>query len=81
MATVCSGKMIANYLSEVCAWHLLHSIPWALEKKEMELMLRAAEKLTPATSKRKKHMPYTPTFISTMLCSDRAFVSTRGFFL
>ena len=64
MATAYSGKTIANYLSGVRAWHLLHSIPWALEKKEMEVMLRAAEKLTPASSKRKKRMPYTPAFIS-----------------
>ena len=64
MATAYSGKTIANYLSAVRAWHLLHSIPWTLEKKEMEVMLRAAEKLTPETSKKKKRLPYTPSFIS-----------------
>ena len=64
MATAYSGKTIANYLSVVRAWHLLHSIPWTLEKKEMEVMLRAAEKLTPETSKKKKRLPYTPSFIS-----------------
>ena len=66
MATAYSGKTISNYLSGVRTWHLLHSIPWALEKKETEVMLRATEKLTLATSKRKKCMPYTPTFISTI---------------
>ena len=60
MATTYSGKTITNYLSRVRTWHLLHSIPWALKKKEMEVMLRATEKLTPATLKRKKRMPYTP---------------------
>ena len=63
MATAYSGKTIAGYLSGVHAWHLLHSVPWTPEK-ELDVMLRAAEKLTPATSRRKKRLPYTPTFIS-----------------
>ena len=66
MATAYSRKTIVNYLSAVHAWHLLHSIPWALEKKEMEIMLQAAEKLTPKSSKKKKCLPYTPSFISTI---------------
>ena len=61
MATAYSGKTIMNYLSAVCVLHLLHSIPWALEKKEMEIMLQAAEKLTPKSSKKKKCLPYTPS--------------------
>ena len=64
MATAYSGKTIAGYLSGVRAWHLLHSVPWTPEKKELDVMLHAAEKLTPATSRRKKRLPYTPTFIS-----------------
>ncbi|KAH9986510.1 hypothetical protein BJV77DRAFT_1028846 [Russula vinacea] len=47
----------------VRAWHVLHSVPWQLNKIEMDTMLRAAEKLTPASSKRKKRRPYTPGFI------------------
>ena len=64
MATAYSGKTIAGYLSGVRAWHLLHSVPWTPEKKELDVMLRAAEKLTPITSRRKKRLPYTPAFIS-----------------
>ena len=64
MAAAYSGKTISGYLSGVRAWHLLHSVPWVLDKKEMDTMLRAADKLTPASSKRKKRRPYTPDFIS-----------------
>jgi hypothetical protein len=64
MATAYAGKTISSYLNSVRAWHLLHSIPWVLDKREMDTMLRAADKLTPATSKKKKRLPYTPTFIS-----------------
>jgi hypothetical protein len=64
MAAVYSGSTISNYLNGVQAWHILHSILWALEKKEMDTMLRAADKLTPSTAKRKKQRPYTPNFIA-----------------
>ena len=59
-----SGKTISGYLNGVRAWHILHSLPWALEKKEMDTMLRAADKLTPNSSRKKKRCPYTPSFIS-----------------
>ena len=63
MATSYSGKTISNYLNGVRAWHVIHSVPWAMEKVEMDTILRAAEKLTPDNSKRKKCRPYTPEFI------------------
>ena len=45
------------------SWHILHSVPWAMEKAEMDIMLRVAEKLTPDNVKKKKRCPYTPKFI------------------
>jgi hypothetical protein len=66
MAAAYSGKTISNYLHGVRAWHILHSVPWHLDKGEMDTMLRAADKLTPGSSKRKKRQPYTPDFISTV---------------
>ena len=63
MAAAYSGKTISNYLYGVRAWHILHSIPWHLEKGGMDTMLRAADKLTPVSAKRKKRQPYTPDFI------------------
>jgi hypothetical protein len=64
MAAAYSGKTISNYLHGVRAWHILHNILWQLEKPQMDTMLRAADKLTPTSSKRKKRWPYTPDFIS-----------------
>jgi len=66
MAAAYSGKTISNYLHGVRAWHVLHSIPWRLEKKEMDTMLRAADKLTPTSSRKKKRRPYTPDFIAAL---------------
>lgn len=64
MATAYLGKTISNYLHGVQAWHILHSIPWRLEKAKMDTMLRAADKLTPSSSKKMKRCPYTLGFIS-----------------
>ena len=63
MAAAYSGRTISNYLYGVRAWHVLHSVPWRLDKPEMDTMLRAADKLTPSSSKKKKRRPYTPGFI------------------
>ena len=64
LVTAYSGKTISGYLSGVRAWHILHGLTWAFDKKVVDTMLRAAEKLTPSTSRRKKRSPYTPAFIS-----------------
>ena len=64
LATAYSGRTIAGYLNGVCAWHILHGLQCALEKKEMDTMLRVADKLTRASSKKKKSQPYTPEFIA-----------------
>lgn len=63
LATTYLGKTISGYVNGVWAWHILHGLPWALKKKEMDTMLCAAEKLTRNTSRRKKGCPYTPGFI------------------
>ena len=66
LATAYSSKTISNYLYGVRAWHVLNSIPWLPEKQEMDTMLRAADKLTPLSSKRKMRLPYTPDFIAAL---------------
>jgi hypothetical protein len=66
LAVSYSGKTISNYFYGVRAWHILHGMPWRLEKAEMETMLRAAEKLTPPTSKKEQRRPYTPDFIGAL---------------
>ncbi len=66
LAASYSGRTISNYFYGVRAWHILHGVPWRLEKTEMDAMLRAADKLTPDTSKRKPRRPYTPDFINAL---------------
>lgn len=61
-----SGSTISNYLYGVRAWHILHGVPWQVEKPEMEVMLKAAEKVTPPSSRRKKQHLYTIKFITTI---------------
>ncbi|CAA7266802.1 unnamed protein product [Cyclocybe aegerita] len=58
-----SGGTIANYVYGIRAWHILHGVPWKMVDPELEALLKAAEKATPPTSKRKKHQPYTKDFM------------------
>ena len=63
LAATYLGRTISSYLSSLQAWHTLHGLPWTFKKMELEAMLQAANKLTPSSSKKKKHRPYTPEFI------------------
>ncbi|CAA7262997.1 unnamed protein product [Cyclocybe aegerita] len=58
-----SGGTIANYVYGIRAWHILHGVPWKMVDPELEALLKAAEKATPPTSKRKKRQPYTKDFM------------------
>ncbi|KAF8172748.1 hypothetical protein BJ912DRAFT_837913, partial [Pholiota molesta] len=63
MAGAFSGKTIRNYVYGIRAWHVVHRLNWCPSDDELDLMLKAADRLTPATSKRKKRLPYTIQFI------------------
>jgi len=63
LAAAYSGLAISNYLYGIQAWHILHSILWRIEKLEMDTILKAAEKVTPASSRWKKRCPYTLDFM------------------
>jgi hypothetical protein len=59
-----SGSTISNYIHGIRAWHILHGLQWRPDHLELDAVLRAAERLTPSSSKRKKRQPYTPEFIA-----------------
>jgi len=63
LAGAYSGSTIDNYIYGIWAWHLIHGVKWQMEVAELEALLRAAEKTTPATSRKKKRVPYTLAFI------------------
>lgn len=54
-----AGSTVSNYMSGVKAWHTLHGIPWSMNAAEMKTLLKAADTLTPPSSKRKPRPPYT----------------------
>lgn len=63
LAAAYSGSTISNYVHGIRAWHILHGVPWKINNMEMDALLKAAEKLTPPSSKRKKRRPYTIDFM------------------
>jgi len=63
LAAAYSGATISNYVHGIRAWHILHGVPWRMEKMETDALLKATEKLTPPSSKCKKRCPYTINFM------------------
>ena len=66
LAGAYAGTTISNYVNGLRAWHVLHGLEWRLNTLETEAVLKAADRLTPASSKRKKRLPYTPEFITSL---------------
>ena len=62
-----SGTTISNFIHSIHAWHLLHGIDWSLDKVSMDSLLKAALNLTPPSSKRKQHQPWTVAFLHAVL--------------
>jgi len=58
-----SSSTIDNYVYGIRAWHILHGVRWQMDTAELEALLRAAEKMAPPTSKKKKRVPYTIEFM------------------
>ncbi|CAA7260292.1 unnamed protein product [Cyclocybe aegerita] len=58
-----AGGTISNYVFGVRAWHLLHGVSWQMNPSELETLLKAAAKAAPASTKRKKRLPYTKEFM------------------
>jgi len=58
-----SSSTVNNYVYGIRAWHILHRVKWQMEVAELDALLRAAQKATPATSRKKKRVPYTLDFI------------------
>ncbi|KAJ7290764.1 hypothetical protein C8J57DRAFT_1276465 [Mycena rebaudengoi] len=58
LAGFLSGGTLSNYVAGVQAWHILHGVAWMMNK--LDGLLKAADALTPSSSKRKAREPYTP---------------------
>jgi hypothetical protein len=63
LAGFLSGGTLANYVAGVRAWHIIHGVLWTTNKAELDALLKAADVLTPSSSKRKPRQPYTPEIL------------------
>jgi hypothetical protein len=63
LAGAYSAKSIHNYVYGIRAWHILHGKKWRVNQDELNITIKAAARLAPATSKRKERHPYTITYI------------------
>jgi len=66
LAGAYSGSAITNYVAGVRAWHILHGLTWRMNATEQSLAIKAAERLAPATSSRKRRVPFTLEYIAAL---------------
>nr|VWO94057.1 Uncharacterized protein [Ganoderma boninense] len=57
-----SETAVNNYVSGLQAWHVLHGLPWDIDKPRFKVMLRAANRLAPTS--RGKRPPLTVDIIT-----------------
>jgi hypothetical protein len=63
------GSTIKNYVYGVRSWHIIHGIKWEVNDKEIEALLRAANKLAPNESRKAEKHPWTLENLKT-ICED-----------
>ncbi|KAJ3491651.1 hypothetical protein NLI96_g581 [Meripilus lineatus] len=51
------GNTLKNYVAGIRAWHVIHSLPWAMKGKHLKLLYKSADKLAPDASKRTPRAP------------------------
>ncbi len=57
MVGSCSETAVNNYISGLHAWHILHGLPWDIDRQRLKVILRAADRVAPVT--RGKRPPLT----------------------
>jgi hypothetical protein len=67
MAGTYAGASVKNYVAAVRAWFIVHGVEWEIQQDQLDTILRGAEKLQPATVRRKQREPYTLEYISEIL--------------
>ncbi|KAJ4493154.1 hypothetical protein C8J55DRAFT_586330 [Lentinula edodes] len=67
MAGHYAGTLVKNYVHGVRAWHIIHGIEWKINKAPIDAMIQGAERLQPERSKRKKRLPFTISYIESIL--------------
>lgn len=58
MAGSYAASTISNYVAGLQAWHSIHRLPWNVDKCELTLLLRAADRLAPPSSVKPQRLPY-----------------------
>jgi hypothetical protein len=63
LAGAYASSTIVNFVCGVRAWHIMHGIPWSVNKEETDAMLKGAHTLAPASSRRASRPPVTTAMI------------------
>ena len=63
LAGTYGGSAVRNYVYGICAWHIVHSIPWKANDNELDALFKASSRLAPKTSRMKRKEPWTIAYL------------------
>ena len=63
LAGIYSATAIANYVSAVRAWHIVHGVAWNIGGPEMDSIIKGAKTMAPRSSTKDKRDPMTVKYI------------------
>lgn len=64
LAASYSKAAISNYVAGIQAWHILHQLPWTLQKASTDMLLSGSKAVAPAGFKCSKCPPCTLQYLS-----------------
>lgn len=64
LAGTLSASAIANYVAGLRAWHILNRLDWRVNDDEVKILMRAAHKAAPPSTKKPKRTPFTVAIIT-----------------
>ena len=66
LTKIYGGSAIKNFVYGIRAWHIIHGVTWTTNNDQLQALLIAAKKLTPAESKKKEKEPWTLEYLSSI---------------
>ena len=63
LAGIYAGSTIKNFVYGVRAWHIIHGMAWKIDADQLQALLTASKRLTPANTKKDEKAPWSVEYL------------------
>ena len=57
------GDSIRNFVYGICAWHIIHGVPWKVDNNTLQALFTASRRLAPPDAKKEETKPWTTSYL------------------